>query len=151
MLIAASELTKYFGIALIPLLFAYSLFRQRRVGSWPWCLLIPISAMIGYEYLSSKMYGHDLLRTAVTFSGVRRLGYHASKGGKVLIGLSYAGGICFARTTVCAHHLVSQTNRNGDPRQWNRGFFHHAALGPTRGGRRWPRGTNGPSPALGNH
>jgi 4-amino-4-deoxy-L-arabinose transferase-like glycosyltransferase len=92
LLITASELTKYFGGALILLLFAYSFFRQRRVGSWAWYLLIPISAMIGYEYLSAKMYGHGLLRTAAKFSEMSRLGYHASKGGKVLIGLSYGGG-----------------------------------------------------------
>jgi len=91
-LITASELTKYFGAALIPLLLAYSLLRQRRLGHWAWYLLMPISALIGYELLSARMYGHGLLKTAAEFSATRRLGYHSSKGAKVLIGLSYAGG-----------------------------------------------------------
>lgn len=92
LLLTAGELTKYFGGALVFLLFAYSLFRQRRVGTWAWYLLIPVSAMIGYEYLSAKMYGHGLLETAARFSEMRRLSYHASKGAKILIGLSYVGG-----------------------------------------------------------
>lgn len=91
-LITAAGLTKYFGGCLILLLFAYSLARQRRLGQWVWYLLIPISALAGYELLTLKMYGHGLLATAAEFSDVRRLGYHSSKGAKILIGLSYAGG-----------------------------------------------------------
>ena len=92
LLITASELTKYFGGALILLLFGYSMARQRRVGYWACYLLVPISALLGYQLLTARMYGHGLLTTAAEFSDMRRLGYHSSKGAKVLIGLSYAGG-----------------------------------------------------------
>jgi hypothetical protein len=92
LLITAAELTKYFGGSLILLLFAYSLARQKRIGHWGWYLLIPVSALAGYELLTLRLYGHGLLRTAAAFSDVRRLGYHSSKGAKALIGLSYVGG-----------------------------------------------------------
>lgn len=92
LLIAASELTKYFGAALVPLLFAYSLSRRRRVGLWAWYLLFPVALLIGYEFATAKMYGHGLLTTAADFSRKRRLWTHASKGARTLIGLSYVGG-----------------------------------------------------------
>src|SRR5256885_11769358 len=91
-LIAASELTKYFGASLILLLFVYSIARQRRVGSWAWYLLIPVAALVGYEFLTAKMYGHGLLFTAADFSRKRRLFAHATKAPRALVGLSYTGG-----------------------------------------------------------
>ena len=92
LLIAACELTKYFGASLILLLFVYSIARQRRVGSWAWYLLIPFAALVGYEFLTAKMYGHGLLFTAADFSRKRRLFAHATKAARALVGLSYTGG-----------------------------------------------------------
>src|SRR5437868_13822376 len=92
LLIAACELTKYFGASLILLLFVYSIARQRRVGSWAWYLLIPVAALVGYEFLTAKMYGHGLLFTAADFSRKRRLFAHATKAARALVALSYAGG-----------------------------------------------------------
>ncbi len=91
-LIAASELTKYFGASLILLLFVYSIARQRRVGSWVWYLLIPVAVLVGYEFLTAKMYGHGLLFTAADFSRKRRLYDHATRTARGLVALSYAGG-----------------------------------------------------------
>ena len=94
-LIAASELTKYFGASLILLLFVYSIARQRRVGSWVWYLLIPVAVLVGYEFLTAKMYGHGLLFTAADFSRKRRLYDHATRTARGLVALSYAGGCTF--------------------------------------------------------
>jgi Dolichyl-phosphate-mannose-protein mannosyltransferase len=92
LLIVASELTKYFGACLILLLFIYSIARQKRVGSWVWYLLIPVTALVGYEFLTAKMYGHGLLFTAADFSRKRRLYDHATRTARGLVALSYAGG-----------------------------------------------------------
>jgi 4-amino-4-deoxy-L-arabinose transferase-like glycosyltransferase len=92
LLIAASALTKYFGVALLPLLFAYTLVRLRRLGSWVLFLLLPIAVLIGYEFVSLKIYGHGLMATAAQFSRDHRLWTHASKGARTLITLSYMGG-----------------------------------------------------------
>jgi len=91
-LIAAAALTKYFGAALVPLLFAYTLARRRRLGSWIWYLLVPVLVLIGYEFITAKIYGHGLLATAAQFSRNHRLWTHASKGARTLITLSYMGG-----------------------------------------------------------
>jgi hypothetical protein len=91
-LIGVSALTKYFGAALVPLLFAYSLARRRRLGSWAWYLSVPVLVLIGYEFTTAKLYGHGLLSTAAEFSGNHRLWTHASKGARTLVTLSYLGG-----------------------------------------------------------
>jgi 4-amino-4-deoxy-L-arabinose transferase-like glycosyltransferase len=91
-LIAAAALTKYFGAALVPLLFAYTLARRRRLGSWTWYLLVPVLVLIGYEVVTAKIYGHGLLAMAAQFSRNHRLWTHASKGARTLITLSYMGG-----------------------------------------------------------
>jgi 4-amino-4-deoxy-L-arabinose transferase-like glycosyltransferase len=92
LLIASSSLTKYFGAALVPLLFAYTLARLRCLGSWVWYFLIPITVLIGYEFVAAKIYSHGLLATAAQFSRNHRLWTHASKGARTLITLSYMGG-----------------------------------------------------------
>jgi hypothetical protein len=92
LLIAACELTKYFGASLILLLFAYSLVRQRRVWSWAWYLLIPVAALVGYELLTAKMYGHGLFFTAAEFSSQQHINDHATRTARALVALSYAGG-----------------------------------------------------------
>jgi 4-amino-4-deoxy-L-arabinose transferase-like glycosyltransferase len=92
LLIAASELAKYFGVALVPLLFAYTLARRRRLGFWACYLLVPVGVLMGYEFVTTKLYGHGLLATAADFSRNHRLWTHASKGARTLIALSYLGG-----------------------------------------------------------
>ena len=91
-LIAGSELTKYFGAALVPLLFAFTFARRRRLGSWVWYLAFPVAVLIGYEFVAVKLYGHGLLAAAAQFSRNHRLWTHASKGARTLITLSYMGG-----------------------------------------------------------
>jgi 4-amino-4-deoxy-L-arabinose transferase-like glycosyltransferase len=91
-LIAASALTKYFGVALLPLLFVYTLVRLRRLGAWMVFLLLPFAVLIGYEFATAKIYGHGLLATAAQFSRNHRLWTHASKGARTLVTLSYMGG-----------------------------------------------------------
>ena len=91
-LIAAGALTKYFGAALVLLLFTYTLVRRRRLGSWAWYLIFPVAVLIGYEFLTVKIYGHGLLATAARFSRDHRLWTHASKGARTVITLSYMGG-----------------------------------------------------------
>jgi 4-amino-4-deoxy-L-arabinose transferase-like glycosyltransferase len=91
-LIAAAALTKYFGAALVPLLFVFTFARQRRVASWAWYLIFPFAVLAGYEFVTAKIYGHGLLATAAQFSRNHRLWTHASKGARTLMTLSYMGG-----------------------------------------------------------
>ena len=71
LLMAAAALTKYFGICLVPLLFVYSVARQRRLGAWAWYFVLPISLLAGYEFCTSIPYGHGLLSAALLYAPQR--------------------------------------------------------------------------------
>lgn len=61
-------LTKYYGAALIPLLGAYALARQRRLGGWVGYLVIPLVALAGYDLVTHALYGRGLLGDAASFA-----------------------------------------------------------------------------------
>ena len=63
-LIMLASLTKYFGACLLPLLAAYSLIGQRRVGRWAGCFLVPIIALAAYQWATGALYGKGLLSDA---------------------------------------------------------------------------------------
>lgn len=101
-LIAACALTKYFGIALIPLLLVYSIARQRRVGAWIAYLLLPVGVLAGYQCWTSALYGSGLLWGAAEYA--RSLnGVSAGKLSialyKTAVGLSFAGGCALPALT----------------------------------------------------
>lgn len=88
-LIGACALTKYFGIALIPLLLAYSLERRRQLEKWAWCLLIPVLIMAGYQLWMRELYGTFLLGDAVRYVLNRQEG---SVLANTMIGAAFVGG-----------------------------------------------------------
>jgi 4-amino-4-deoxy-L-arabinose transferase-like glycosyltransferase len=93
-LVALSELTKYFGAALIPLLALYSFQLEPRWRKWAWYFLIPAAALGGFELWSKLHYGHGLVSSASTFARSFRRHEHASILAKTFEGLSFTGG-CF--------------------------------------------------------
>lgn len=91
LLIGVCALTKYFGVALIPLLLAYSVARHRRLGNWLWYLFIPVLILAGYQSWTYTLYGRGLLWDAVQYAHVREA-HHASRLENTLIGLAFIGG-----------------------------------------------------------
>jgi 4-amino-4-deoxy-L-arabinose transferase-like glycosyltransferase len=91
-LVSAAALTKYFGVSLVVLLFAYSFVRERRIGSWVFFLLIPAAALIGYQVWTSNLYGHGLLSGAAAYAEKQRALDGTSPAARALLTLSYAGG-----------------------------------------------------------
>jgi 4-amino-4-deoxy-L-arabinose transferase-like glycosyltransferase len=91
-LITLCSLTKYFGIALIPLLAAYALLRHRRLGKWAWYLLIPLLALTGYQHWTKSVYGLRLITDAAHMSAGVRQARHASLLAQTLVDLSFVGG-----------------------------------------------------------
>lgn len=91
LLIGACALTKYFGVALIPLLLAYSVARQRRWGNSVWYLFIPVLMLAGYQYWTYKLYGRGLLSDAAQYAHVRAA-HEASRLANTMIGLAFTGG-----------------------------------------------------------
>jgi 4-amino-4-deoxy-L-arabinose transferase-like glycosyltransferase len=100
LLITLCALTKYFGAALVPLLAAYSLARQRRLGNWAWYLLLPILALTGYQHWTKAVYGLRMITFAAhVANGVRR-GRHVSILASALVDLSFVGGCTLPALTL---------------------------------------------------
>jgi 4-amino-4-deoxy-L-arabinose transferase-like glycosyltransferase len=92
LLITLCALTKYFGVALVPLLAAYSLARQRRLGSWAWYLLLPIAVLTGYQDWTKAVYGLRMISEAAHMSAGVRQARQSSALAKALVDLSFVGG-----------------------------------------------------------
>lgn len=92
LLITACALTKYFGVSLLLLLPAYSLFRQRRLGAWAWYLLIPVAGLAGYQLWTKALYGRGLLWDAAQYARSPQHVDQASRLTSGPVGLSFLGG-----------------------------------------------------------
>ncbi|MDP9003223.1 MAG: glycosyltransferase family 39 protein [Verrucomicrobiota bacterium] len=108
LLVGAGVLAKYFGIALIPLLLAYSLGRQRRFGWWLAYLLIPVAVVLLYEYWTRALYGRGLLLDAFSYTHQAEPRTLPGLLVKTLTGVGFAGG-CYAITLILT--LVLWTRR----------------------------------------
>ena len=85
-------LTKFSGLALVPLLAAYGLMRRRRMGFWMISAVIPLAVAASYEWLTYRLYGHGHFLQASVFS--LHEGARLQLGGKLVVGVVFAGG-CF--------------------------------------------------------
>ena len=67
-------LTKYFALALIPLLAAHGWLRRRRPGRWLVALTVPVLVAVGYAFYLHWRYGFDPIRDV----GAYALGFEAT-------------------------------------------------------------------------
>lgn len=88
-LAALALLTKYFALAVVPLLLVYTLARQRRPGKWLLPLLIPVGVALAYQYLTFRLYGRGLLSGAAVYANDHRARDYL---GDLIVGLSFTGG-----------------------------------------------------------
>jgi 4-amino-4-deoxy-L-arabinose transferase-like glycosyltransferase len=91
-LIAFAVMTKYFAVALIPLLAVYSYQKTSRWRPWIWYLLGPVFVLAGFELWSKLHYGHGLVSSASSFSRMIRRHRHSPLLAQLLVGLSFLGG-----------------------------------------------------------
>ncbi len=80
-------LAKYNGLALPPLLLAYSLARHRALRPRMALLLIPVGLALGYHWGTALLYGQGLLTDAMEYSLRTR-----DAGPQLLQGLAFLGG-----------------------------------------------------------
>lgn len=86
-------LTKYFGLALVPLLLAHGLVRRRAIGVWVLWLLIPIGMYGLWSWWSQQLYGVSHMSQAGQYSrNMRSLLLGQSSWTQVAIACSFAGG-----------------------------------------------------------
>ena len=102
LLIGLASLTKYFGLALIPLLMVYSLFERRRIGWWLVFLLLSLLPFAFYQWLTHCLYGHCLLADAAVYATHFRVGGELPL--KFLAGFAFVGG-CIVILLAAAPHL----------------------------------------------
>ena len=91
-LIAACALTKYYGVALIPLLLAYSLRKNRRADVTLAYLAVPVFLLALYQKWTHGLYGRGLFSDAVQYASLHGRGHEPHILVKLLIGLAFAGG-----------------------------------------------------------
>jgi 4-amino-4-deoxy-L-arabinose transferase-like glycosyltransferase len=90
-LAALAAVTKYFGVALVPLLFVYALARKRRLGAWVWPLAIPAAALALYDLTTLRMYGVGLFVDAARYASDYSESAAVSAK-QVVVALAFAGG-----------------------------------------------------------
>lgn len=92
LLVTLAMQTKYFGVALIPLLAVHGAMEKRKVGGWIAGLLIPLAALGAYQWITLRLYGHPLLSTAAGFANSAQSELGFSKLSSGLIALAFTGG-----------------------------------------------------------
>jgi len=106
LLVAAAALTKYFGMALLPLLALYALWRERRLGVWCVALLVPLLVLAAYQWGTFELYGRGLLSDAAAYATTNRTDPGEGLLRETLLGLSFTGA-CAAPLLFFLPALVS--------------------------------------------
>lgn len=91
-LVSFAVVSKYFGVCLIPLLFAHGLAHPRRPERWFLALAIPIVAIGLYQLATGALYGAGLLSAAGRYAGFATQFYGGSKFNSAAIALAFTGG-----------------------------------------------------------
>jgi 4-amino-4-deoxy-L-arabinose transferase-like glycosyltransferase len=91
-LVSLAEVTKYYGVCLIPLLAAHGLILTRRPGRWACFLLIPLATIPVYQLATASLYGRGLLGAAAQYATAAKGLYGFSKVSACLVGLAFTGG-----------------------------------------------------------
>lgn len=90
-LVALAEITKYYGLCLIPLLAAYSISAKRGIAQWAQFLLIPLAVFWAYQCATHKLYDLYPLLRAMDFSSSRQFSWFML-GSSCVVGLAFTGG-----------------------------------------------------------
>ncbi|MGH7940220.1 MAG: glycosyltransferase family 39 protein, partial [Limisphaerales bacterium] len=85
-------LTKYSAMMLLPLLAAMGVVRLRKPGWWLITLIVPVIFIAGYEFLTTKMYGHGLIFGAARYAQSGSFGFPGGSNARGIIALGFAGG-----------------------------------------------------------
>lgn len=92
LLVAAAALTKYFGIALLPLLAAYAIMRRRDDWRWSAVLALPIALLLGYQVWTHHLFGRGLLGDAMDYSITYASTGDANALRRAAVALGFVGG-----------------------------------------------------------
>jgi len=91
-LIGFAFLAKYFAIALIPLVFAYSAAKERRIGSWAPHLLVPAAIIASYQGAMWIQYGQNPFGEVAAYALESRASVDSGVSFGFEVGLLFLGG-----------------------------------------------------------
>ena len=91
LLMPICALTKYFGMALVPLLIVYAVTARRSAGWWLVYLIIPVAVLYWYQVTTQAAYGRGLLMDAASYAQAVP-GSNRWSLSKVITGFSFTGG-----------------------------------------------------------
>ncbi len=95
LLIALAALTKYFGIALVPLLALYTILRNWRQAARALVLLWPLAVLGAYDYWAQTKYGVALFRDAAAYAHAVGQWSRSAIVSQPFAGLAFLGGATF--------------------------------------------------------
>ena len=95
LLLALAALTKYFALALLPLLLVHSVVRRRKVGARMLWLLLPVGFWIAYQMFTAATYGRGLLSDAAVYATDRQADGPVQLVQRFCVGLGFTGA-CLA-------------------------------------------------------
>ncbi len=101
--ISLAFLSKYFGVTLIPLLAAYTLYKKKSIGTWGLYLLIPILTIITYQYVTYVQYGSGLFSRTFLLTASHKDRFTMNHL-RYIAGLSFTGG-CMATALFYAPYI----------------------------------------------
>lgn len=91
-LVALSALSKYFGMALLPMLLLYSLLKRRNAARSALFMLLPVALLGAYQWATGELYGLGLLTDAGAYAIAVPSAFGKLSFPKLLVGLSFMGG-----------------------------------------------------------
>lgn len=91
-LVSFAVLVKFNALALILLLFAYSILHHFRLRPGLLALLLPFVALLGYQWWTSALYGQGLLTSAMHYSVTTKSSIGSFGLNNLLEGLAFLGG-----------------------------------------------------------
>ena len=92
---ALALLTKYFALSLVPLLAVYTLTQRRGWDARLLWLLMPLTALVAYEWVSEAMYGQSLFTGAAGYAAQHGGAGDASVLSQLIVALTFTGGCLF--------------------------------------------------------
>ncbi|MEO8439432.1 MAG: glycosyltransferase family 39 protein [Spartobacteria bacterium] len=92
LLVSAATLTKYFGLSLVPLLFAWTVVHRRKLNLGLLYLTIPLLLVVAFELLTTRLYGQPLFSSAMLYLRSVAVEVRIPLTTKFLTGCSFTGG-----------------------------------------------------------
>lgn len=105
--LSLSMLVKYSGFTAVPLLLAYSLIKERKLGAWAFYLLAPVVVLLAYQIVEYQLYGRAQLLFSLDYAKDARVEPIVAIWLKPHIAMAFAGG-CIASAVLLAPALWSR-------------------------------------------